>query len=205
MKKIFFGVMMIVIIMLAAHSFAWGQNKKKLPQVKKEVKKSKLLVKPQKMNAKILPFQIKEPENEAERREQIREGLRSIRRYDDPKLMLVDDNYFNEPPPPEYVMHRTGIYKYITQAHKIDKQEIYLKGEGLNEFYPGAMFYVDYNLAIGNPTVMSGIDRGKITLFGTFISDQKNTQNNVDISSRKNIQAKIIWLWSLELTASGKT
>ena len=72
-----------------------------------------------------------------------------------------------------------------TETH-ISNKEIYVRGSGYENIYPGALLLIDTDLTSGDPTPLANVVRNKITIYGDFLAggnpEEKNvTPNNSEV------------------------
>lgn len=74
-----------------------------------------------------------------------------------------------------------------TETH-ISNKEIYVRGSGYENIYPGALLLIDTDLTSGDPTPLSNVERNNINIYGDFLAggnpEEKNVKpNNSDVKT----------------------
>ena len=80
----------------------------------------------------------------------------------------------------ESLPDRDAAFLLTKKETSISNKEIYVRGSGYENIYPGAILLVDTDLTTGSPTPLSNVKRNKISIFGDFLAGSTTTQNNVE-------------------------
>ncbi len=129
-------------------------------------------------------------EREDIRRKAIREGLRKT--SVDPDLVLYNDTLYNEDKAPDksFVVSAGECYILCNKNMPISHKEMYVRGGGFHNIYPGAIVFADRRLSEGSPIPLANLDRASIEIYGDFTS-AGNTRKTVDASNAANVKDKI--------------
>ena len=122
---------------------------------------------------------ISAPTSDAERRKQIRDGLASLA-YS-PAVLVNDDLYKDKEVYPGAIENTIEKAAYILSVVPTEKngQHICVRGEGLDDIYPGSILLVDSAITTGNPNPLGGVARSNLTLYGDFLAGSTTKQTNV--------------------------
>ncbi|RNC63371.1 thiol-activated cytolysin family protein [Proteiniphilum sp. X52] len=119
--------------------------------------------------------------NDAQRRREINAGLASIayRPAD-----LINNEMYNDktvyPEAFESLPDRDFAYILDKKAEPFGEKEIYVRGSGYENIYPGAILVVDDQITSGSPHPLGRIKRSKISLYGDFLAGGNPSQGDVD-------------------------
>lgn len=119
--------------------------------------------------------------NDAQRRQAINAGLASIAYR--PQNMINNtlyDDKANYPDAFESLPDRDFAFLLSRKENRIDNKEIYVRGSGYENIYPGALLVVDDQITSGTPTPFGRVARNKISIYGDFLAGSTTTQNNVN-------------------------
>lgn len=115
------------------------------------------------------------------RYERINEGLRRIKHnaYD----LLNSDMYNDKESYPEAIedaSDRDFAYILDKRQSSFSEKEIYVRGSGYENIYPGAILFVDSDITSGSPNPLGRIPRSKISIYGDFLAGGNPSQSNID-------------------------
>lgn len=114
------------------------------------------------------------------RKKDINSGLKGIA-YDPSSLCnnnLYSDGEFktycfvNELEDAGYILASKG-------ENTFSNREIYVRGSGYDNIYPGSIIYVDSDITLGSPKPIGYLKRKPISIYGDFLSSGNVTQNNI--------------------------
>ena len=113
--------------------------------------------------------------------ERINEGLRRIEHnaYD----LLNSDMYNDKESYPEAIedaSDRDFAYILDKRQSSFSEKEIYVRGSGYENIYPGAILFVDSDITSGSPNPLGRIPRSKISIYGDFLAGGDPSQSNID-------------------------
>ena len=113
--------------------------------------------------------------------ERINEGLRRIEHnaYD----LLNSDMYNDKESYPEAIedaSDRDFAYILDKRESSFSEKEIYVRGSGYENIYPGAILFVDSDITSGSPNPLGRIPRSKISIYGDFLAGGDPSQSNID-------------------------
>ena len=113
--------------------------------------------------------------------ERINEGLRRIEHnaYD----LLNSDMYNDKESYPEAIedaSDRDFAYILDKRESSFSEKEIYVRGSGYENIYPGAILFVDSDITSGSPNPLGRIPRSKISIYGDFLAGGNPSQSNID-------------------------
>ena len=122
-----------------------------------------------------------EADNTRRRHEYINEGLREITHnaYDLLNSNMYDDDY-RYPEAIEDVSDRDFAYILDKRESSFSEKEIYVRGSGYENIYPGAILFVDSDITSGSPNPLGRIPRSKISIYGDFLAGGNPSQSNID-------------------------
>ena len=138
------------------------------------------------------PGENTKTQDETQRKKDINTGLASIE-YNPENL--VNGTLYNDttiyPEAFESMPDRDFAYILSRKEEDISLKEIYVRGSGYENIYPGAILYVDEDITGGSPNPLARIQRNKITLFGDFLSGSNPevrdiNPSNADVRNAKN-------------------
>lgn len=118
---------------------------------------------------------------DAERRREINNGLARI--GFNANTMLNNDLYNDRtvyPEAMESLPDRDFAFLLTKKENKMDNEEIYVRGSGYENIYPGAILVVDDQITGGSPNPLGRIARNKISIYGDFLAGSTTTQENVN-------------------------
>ena len=122
-----------------------------------------------------------EPDNTLSRSQRINEGLRRIK-HDAYALLnrnMYDDDY-SYPEAIEDASDRDFAYILDKRESSFSEKEIYVRGSGYENIYPGAILFVDSDITSGSPNPLGRIPRSKISIYGDFLAGGNPSQSNID-------------------------
>ena len=121
------------------------------------------------------------PDNTRRRHEYINEGLRRIKHnaYDLLNRNMYDDDY-SYPEAIEDASDRDFAYILDKRESSFSEKEIYVRGSGYENIYPGAILFVDSDITSGSPNPLGRIPRSKISIYGDFLAGGNPSQSNID-------------------------
>lgn len=137
------------------------------------------------------PGENTKTQDEAQRKKDINTGLASIE-YNPENLVngtLYNDTT-NYPEAFESMPDREYAYILSRKEEDISLKEIYVRGSGYENIYPGAILYVDEDITGGSPNPLARIQRNTITLYGDFLSGSNSEVRNVNPSNADVRNAK---------------
>ena len=113
--------------------------------------------------------------------ERINEGLRRIEHnaYD----LLNSDMYNDKESYPEAIedaSDRDFAYILDKRESSFSEKEIYVRGSGYENIYPGAILFVDSDITSGSPNPLGRIPRSKISIYGDFLAGGNPSQSDID-------------------------
>ena len=116
-----------------------------------------------------------------QRHEDINEGLREIKHkaYDLLNSNLYDDDY-SYPEAIEDASDRDFAYILDKRESSFSEKEIYVRGSGYENIYPGAILFVDSDITSGSPNPLGRIPRSKISIYGDFLAGGNPSQSDID-------------------------
>ena len=116
-----------------------------------------------------------------QRHEYINEGLRGITHNANDLLNsnMYDDDY-RYPEAIEDASDRDFAYILDKRESSFSEKEIYVRGSGYENIYPGAILFVDSDITSGSPNPLGRIPRSKISIYGDFLAGGNPSQSNID-------------------------
>ena len=116
-----------------------------------------------------------------QRHEYINEGLRRIKHNANDLLNrnMYDDDY-SYPEAIEDASDRDFAYILDKRESSFSEKEIYVRGSGYENIYPGAILFVDSDITSGSPNPLGRIPRSKISIYGDFLAGGNPSQSNID-------------------------
>ena len=116
-----------------------------------------------------------------QRHEYINEGLRRIKHNANDLLNrnMYDDDY-SYPEAIEDASDRDFAYILDKRQSSFSEKEIYVRGSGYENIYPGAILFVDSDITSGSPNPLGRIPRSKISIYGDFLAGGNPSQSNID-------------------------
>lgn len=116
-----------------------------------------------------------------QRHEDINEGLREIKHnaYDLLNSNMYDDDY-RYPEAIEDASDRDFAYILDKRESSFSEKEIYVRGSGYENIYPGAILFVDSDITSGSPNPLGRIPRSKISIYGDFLAGGNPSQSDID-------------------------
>ena len=121
-----------------------------------------------------------EVDKEKARRTAINAGLAGIpyRAAD-----LINNSMYNDsteyPDAFESLPDRDCAFLLSKSETTFDQKEIYVRGSGYENIYPGAILVVDNQITSGSPNPLGRIPRSKISIYGDFLAGGNPFQENV--------------------------
>ncbi len=124
---------------------------------------------------------VAEATNTLSRSQRINEGLREIKHnaYDLLNSDMYDDNY-SYPEAIEDASDRDFAYILDKRESSFSEKEIYVRGSGYENIYPGAILFVDSDITSGSPNPLGRIPRSKISIYGDFLAGGNPSQSDID-------------------------
>lgn len=122
-----------------------------------------------------------EPDNTLSRSQRINEGLRRIKH--NAYNLLNSDMYNDKESYPEAIedaSDRDFAYILDKRQSSFSEKEIYVRGSGYENIYPGAILFVDSDITSGSPNPLGRIPRSKISIYGDFLAGGNPSQSNID-------------------------
>lgn len=125
-----------------------------------------------------------EADKEKARRTAINAGLAGIpyRAAD-----LINNSMYNDsteyPDAFESLPDRDCAFLLSKSETTFDQKEIYVRGSGYENIYPGAILVVDNQITSGSPNPLGRIPRSKISIYGDFLAGGNPFQENVNPSN----------------------
>lgn len=116
-----------------------------------------------------------------QRHEDINEGLRGIKHTAND--LLNSDMYNDKESYPEAIedaSDRDFAYILDKRQSSFSEKEIYVRGSGYENIYPGAILFVDSDITSGSPNPLGRIPRSKISIYGDFLAGGNPSQSNID-------------------------
>lgn len=96
---------------------------------------------------------------------------------------LINNDLYNDktiyPNAIESEPDRDAAFLLTKTETKINNKEIYVRGSGYDNIYPGALLLIDTDLTSGNPTPLA-VKRNKISIYGDFLAGGNPTESNID-------------------------
>lgn len=116
-----------------------------------------------------------------QRHEDINAGLREIKHnaYALLNSNMYDDNY-SYPEAIEDASDRDFAYILDKRESSFSEKEIYVRGSGYENIYPGAILFVDSDITSGSPNPLGRIPRSKISIYGDFLAGGNPSQSDID-------------------------
>lgn len=100
---------------------------------------------------------------------------------------LINNDLYNDktlyPDAIESQPDRDAAFLLTKKENTITNKEIYVRGSGYQNIYPGAILLVDTDLTTGSPTPLASVKRNKICIFGDFLAGSTTTQNDVEANN----------------------
>ena len=100
---------------------------------------------------------------------------------------LINNNLYNDktlyPDAIESQPDRDAAFLLTKKENTITNKEIYVRGSGYQNIYPGAILLVDTDLTTGSPTPLASVKRNKICIFGDFLAGSTTTQKDVEANN----------------------
>ena len=122
-----------------------------------------------------------EADNTLSRSQRINEGLREITHDAND---LLNSNMYNDkesyPEAIEDASDRDFAYILDKRQSSFSEKEIYVRGSGYENIYPGAILFVDSDITSGSPNPLGRIPRSKISIYGDFLAGGNPSQSNID-------------------------
>ena len=125
-----------------------------------------------------------EVDKEKARRTAINAGLAGIpyRAAD-----LINNSMYNDsteyPDAFESLPDRDCAFLLSKSETTFDQKEIYVRGSGYENIYPGAILVVDNQITSGSPNPLGRIPRSRISIYGDFLAGGNPFQENVNPSN----------------------
>lgn len=116
-----------------------------------------------------------------QRHNPINEGLRRIEHTAND--LLNSDMYNDKESYPEAIedaSDRDFAYILDKRQSSFSEKEIYVRGSGYENIYPGAILFVDSDITSGSPNPLGRIPRSKISIYGDFLAGGNPSQSNID-------------------------
>ena len=116
-----------------------------------------------------------------QRHESINAGLREIEH--NAYALLNSDMYNDKESYPEAIedaSDRDFAYILDKRQSSFSEKEIYVRGSGYENIYPGAILFVDSDITSGSPNPLGRIPRSKISIYGDFLAGGNPSQSNID-------------------------
>ena len=123
---------------------------------------------------------IATPNTDAERRKQIRDGLAEVK-YS-PAALINNSMFYDStvyPEAMENTLENAGYILTVTPT-EVNNKEVYVRGSGYENIYPGAILLIDPEITSGSPNPLSRVARNKVTLYGDFLAGSTTKQTGVD-------------------------
>ena len=116
-----------------------------------------------------------------QRHEDINAGLREIKHnaYALLNSNMYDDDY-SYPEAIEDASDRDFAYILDKRQSSFSEKEIYVRGSGYENIYPGAILFVDSDITSGSPNPLGRIPRSKISIYGDFLAGGNPSQSDID-------------------------
>ncbi|ERI85997.1 fibronectin type III domain protein [Bacteroides pyogenes F0041] len=115
-----------------------------------------------------------------QRRKEINSGLASIAYR--PADLINNDMYNDKTQYPdafESLPDREFAFILDKKPDTFSEREIYVRGSGYENIYPGAILVVDDQITSGTPHPLGRIPRNKISIYGDFLAGGNPSQSNV--------------------------
>jgi len=97
---------------------------------------------------------------------------------------LINNDLYDDktlyPDAVESLPDRDAAFILSKKETNISNKEIYVRGNGYQNIYPGAILLVDTDITTGSPTPLSSVKRNKISIYGDFLAGSNTTQNDVE-------------------------
>ncbi len=116
-----------------------------------------------------------------QRHEDINEGLRGIQH--NAYALLNSDMYNDKESYPEAIedaSDRNFAYILDKRQSSFSEKEIYVRGSGYENIYPGAILFVDSDITSGSPNPLGRIPRSKISIYGDFLAGGNPSQSDIN-------------------------
>lgn len=129
--------------------------------------------------------------SDEQRRKEINAGLASIAYR--PEYLINNDMYNDKSQYPdafESLPDRDFAYILDKTERSFTGQEIYVRGSGYENIYPGAILMIDDMITSGSPNPLGRIPRSKISIYGDFLAGGNPTQSNVSPTNADVREAK---------------
>lgn len=133
--------------------------------------------------------------NNNSREKEINNGLKGIK-YD--TSSLCNNELYSDGELKTYAfvneLEDAGYILTLNKVNEFSNKEIYVRGSGYDNIYPGAIIYVDSDITIGAPKPVGNLKRNPISIYGDFLSNTNITQNNIkpDSASVREATNKIM-------------
>ena len=97
--------------------------------------------------------------------------------------LLNSDMYNDKESYPEAIedaSDRDFAYILDKRESSFSEKEIYVRGSGYENIYPGAILFVDSDITSGSPNPLGRIPRSKISIYGDFLAGGNPSQSDID-------------------------
>lgn len=111
---------------------------------------------------------------------EIRDFLSSVQYK--PADLINNDLYDDKtiyPDAIESLPDRDAAFILTKTENHFSNKEIYVRGSGYENIYPGALLLIDTDLTSGDPTPLANVVRNKITIYGDFLAGGNPEEKNV--------------------------
>ncbi|WP_373735864.1 thiol-activated cytolysin family protein [Bacteroides heparinolyticus] len=126
-----------------------------------------------------------------QRRKEINSGLASIAYR--PTDLINNDMYNDKTKYPdafESLPDRDFAFILDKKEDSFKEREIYVRGSGYENIYPGAILMVDDMITSGSPNPLGRIPRSKISIYGDFLAGGNPSQSNISPTNADVREAK---------------
>lgn len=114
------------------------------------------------------------------RKKDINSGLKGIA-YD--PSSLCNNNLYSDGELKTYCfvneLEDAGYILASKGENTFSNREIYVRGSGYDNIYPGSIIYVDSDITLGSPKPIGYLKRKPISIYGDFLNSGNVTQNNI--------------------------
>lgn len=80
----------------------------------------------------------------------------------------------------ESLPDRDFAYILSKTETEFNRQEIFVRGSGYENIYPGAILFVDNDITTGSPNPVGRLARNKISIYGDFLAGRNTTMNGIN-------------------------
>lgn len=75
----------------------------------------------------------------------------------------------------DFIVNGDGCFQLTLNNQKFT-EEMYIRGAGIGNIYPGAIFFVGNELTSGSPIPLTGVERAPIKIYGQFFGERQTSE-----------------------------